>query len=113
MHQTMKKTYRIFARQQRSGKFYLENTQTGQQESLETTDRQEAERICDARNLERQTPELNLKLGFSTRIVGEHKAAIAAVWRDGAALILSGPTNRRNVNGTVFCFALDALTFLL
>ena len=61
----MKNAYRIFKRKQRGGIYYLENTQTGQQESLETTDKQQAKKICDARNLERQTPDLNLKLGMA------------------------------------------------
>jgi hypothetical protein len=65
MTTNMKKTYRILFRTQRKGKFYLHNTQTNERESLETTDRQEAQKICDARNQERQTPELNLKLGLA------------------------------------------------
>lgn len=65
MTKIMQKTYRIISRAQRRGKFYLHNAQTGERESLETTDRQEAQKICDARNLERQTPDLNLKLGLA------------------------------------------------
>ena len=61
----MQKTYRIISRKQRRGKFYLHNTQTNERESLTTTDRQEAQKICDVRNQERQTPDLNLKLGLA------------------------------------------------
>jgi hypothetical protein len=75
MTKIMKKTYRILSRKQRQGKFYLHNTQTGVRESLETTDRQQAQQICDARNQERQTPDLNLKIGLAFLTNAEPESA--------------------------------------
>ena len=56
----MKTAYRMFKR--RKGVFYIENSATGKQESLRTTDRQEAAKLLAAKNGAENNRLLNLAL---------------------------------------------------
>ncbi len=57
----MKQRYWLY---QRGGfGYYLEDAQTGKRESLQTTDRVQAQRLRDARNQAAEQPMLNLALG--------------------------------------------------
>ena len=58
----MKNLYRLF---RRKGIYYVENVQTGRQESLRTRERAEAEVLCAARNEAARTPSLNLAIGHA------------------------------------------------
>lgn len=60
MNSNMKNRYRAFRRG--SGTYYCEDTQTGQQQSLATKDKQEASRLVHARNEGEQHPAFSLQL---------------------------------------------------
>ena len=57
----MKRAYRLFRR--KNGVFYLHNNATGEQRSLRTSDRAEAEKLLTAENEARKDSALNLELG--------------------------------------------------
>jgi hypothetical protein len=58
----MKKAYRMFQRTGRQN-YYIQNNATREQRCLDTSDRNEAQRLLDAANQARQMPALNLQLG--------------------------------------------------
>lgn len=60
MNSNMKNRYRAFRRAW--GVYYCEDTQTGQQQSLGTTDKQEASRLVHAKNEGEQHPAFSLQL---------------------------------------------------
>ena len=60
MNSNMKNRYRAFRRSW--GVYYCEDTQTGQQESLNTSDKQEASRLVHAKNEGEQHPAFSLQL---------------------------------------------------
>jgi hypothetical protein len=62
MTNIMKNTFRMFKRANRPT-FYIENTITGEQKSLGTTDETTAQRLLNAQNEARHNPEMNLQLG--------------------------------------------------
>lgn len=101
MSENMKKTYRIIARHDRGGE-HLQNTETGERESLETSDRDETQRICDARNLETQAPFLSLKIGYKLEMQSAaynviRKKPIAATQAEDLRLVLKGAGARQTI----------------
>lgn len=56
----MKKSYRMFKRKNR---YYIQNNDTGVQQSLKTSDPRQAERLFNAANDAKEAPTLNLELG--------------------------------------------------
>ncbi|HXJ57768.1 MAG TPA: tyrosine-type recombinase/integrase [Verrucomicrobiae bacterium] len=58
----MKNLYRLF---RRKGIYYVENAQTGRQQSLRTRDLSEAQALCAARNEAARMPSLNLAIGHA------------------------------------------------
>lgn len=60
MQKNMKAAYRMF---KRGGVFYTQNNETGQQQSLRTTDKREAAKLVNAKNDAAQAPALNRELG--------------------------------------------------
>ena len=63
MKEIMKKAFRMFKRSDRGGVYYLLNKETGLVRSLETTDKNAAQRLLDAENQARESSALNLQLG--------------------------------------------------
>ena len=62
MKNKMKSAYRLFKRRNRPT-YYIENTDTGEQKSLGTADKQEARRLFNAHLEAKRASELNLQLG--------------------------------------------------
>src|ERR1035437_1312139 len=60
MRKNMKKAYRMY---KRGNVYYIQNNQTREQRSLNTTDKETAQRLLDTENQARQAPALNLQLG--------------------------------------------------
>ena len=56
----MKQRFRLFKRA--SGVFYIEDTTTARQESLQTKDKTTARRLAQAKNEAHEQPALNLQL---------------------------------------------------
>lgn len=68
----MKKKYRLFRR----GKvFWVQDNETGKQESLRTGDRVTAERLLHARNEAHHQPIINLQIARAYLLVGDPQAA--------------------------------------
>jgi len=76
----MKNAYRFF--KGKSGYFYIQENSTGRQKSLKTTDRREAEKLLNAANEARQSPDLNLHLG-KTYLAHANPDAEKRIWQDG------------------------------
>ena len=57
----MKPAYRLFKRQ-RNGVYLIQNNSTGEQRSLRTKDKDEANRLLEAENNARKSPALNIEL---------------------------------------------------
>jgi len=74
----MKNRYRLFVR---GSTWYVEDDETGKQESLRTKDRSEAERLCVAKNDALKTPMLNLALG-RTYLAAHNPKLITRSWSD-------------------------------
>ena len=55
--------YRMYARADRGGKYYWEDTTSGQQGSLKTRNRSDAEKLLHAKNETARQPHLNRELG--------------------------------------------------
>jgi hypothetical protein len=58
--QQMKDRFRLFRRGW--GTYYVEDTETGKQQTLQTTDKREAQRMVHARNEAQRTPHVNLMI---------------------------------------------------
>jgi hypothetical protein len=56
----MKPSFRLFRR--KSGTWFWENRQTGQQGSLRTSDKSEANRLLNAKNEAQEIPALNIQM---------------------------------------------------
>jgi hypothetical protein len=59
MENKVKQAFRMY---KRNGTYYVQNNQTGAQQSLRTTDKNEAKRRLQAHNESRQSPALNLEM---------------------------------------------------
>jgi hypothetical protein len=62
MEKNMKSIFRMFKRANRPT-FYVENTITGEQKSLGTSDKETAQRLLNAANEARHNPTMNLQMG--------------------------------------------------
>ena len=78
MRGNMKNRYWIYRRRKT---WYIEDVQTGKQESLHTKERQEAERLRQARNEAAESPALNLALG-RTYLAAYDSQMAARTWSD-------------------------------
>ena len=64
MKENMKKTYRMFKRNDRKGVYYIQKNGENTARSLHTTDETEAQRLLDTENQAAQQPaSLNMQLG--------------------------------------------------
>lgn len=70
-----------FPRWDRRGVYYIEDTQTKRQSSLRTKDKEEANRIVNARNEAEKTPEINRKIAMAYMAATDSKMA-ARTWQD-------------------------------
>jgi hypothetical protein len=66
----MKQRFRLY-RRSRGGRFYLHDSLSGKQESLGTTDRAEAQRLCHAKNEAQHQPAINLQIARAYLAAGE------------------------------------------
>ena len=76
----MKKAYRMFRRKNRPS-YYIQNNHTGDQRSLNTADRKQAERLLHAANEAREAPALNIELGKLYITHGDPQMA-TRTWQD-------------------------------
>ena len=75
----MKLRFRLFCRA--SGVFYVENTETRQQESLQTKDKNAAQRLYQAKNAAFEQPALNMQLA-RTYMSASDPGVTARTWKD-------------------------------
>ena len=80
MQKNMKSIFRMFKRANRPT-FYIENTNTGEQKSLGTSDREKAQRLLNAQNEARHNPAMNLQMGKVYMINADPKSA-TRVWQE-------------------------------
>ena len=66
----MKQRFRLY-RRSRGGRFYLHDSLSGKQESLGTTDRTEALRLCHAKNEAQHQPAINLQIARAYLAAGD------------------------------------------
>lgn len=76
----MKQRFRLYRRKQ-GGRFYLQDAQTGKQESLHTTDRSEAMRLLHARNEAVQQPGVGFQIARAY-LVASDSAIAKRTWQD-------------------------------
>jgi len=75
----MKRRFRLYRRE--NGIYYLVNKATGQRESLETKDRNAADRLLHARNEAAQQPALNLQIARAY-LAGSDSAISTRTWQN-------------------------------
>jgi hypothetical protein len=85
----MKDRFRLFRRGW--GTYYVEDTETGKQQTLETTDKREAHRMVHARNEARRTPHLNLMIA-KAYLAASDPALISRTWQDVLSAIIGTKT---------------------
>src|SRR5689334_11777251 len=97
----MKQRFRIWRRDKHargtSGVYYIEDTETGKRTSLETTDKQTAERLLNARREAEQQPQINLQIA-RTYMLASDPTMITRTWNevmDAIIDIKAGETQRR------------------
>ena len=76
----MKKHYLLFRRNERGGMFYCLDTTTGRRESLQTSDREEAERLVHAKNESIRQPALNLQIA-KAYLAGSDSGISTRTWQ--------------------------------
>jgi hypothetical protein len=74
----MKNLYRLFIR---GSTWYCVNSETGKQESLRTKDREEAQKLCQAKNDALKNPMLNLALGRAY-LAAHNPKLVTRTWQD-------------------------------
>ncbi|MGA2868423.1 MAG: hypothetical protein ABSF34_04580 [Verrucomicrobiota bacterium] len=79
----MKPAYRMFKRKDRPN-YYIQNNSTREQYCLGTSDKIEAKRLLDAKNLGNQSAALNLQLGKTFIAHADPKMA-TRTWQGGIA----------------------------
>lgn len=77
----MKTRYRLTRRGSRGDTYYCKDTRTGKRTSLETADRQQAERLLQAKNEADLQPSLNLQIARAYLLGGDSERA-KRTWRD-------------------------------
>src|SRR5439155_7237744 len=90
----MRKRYRLFLR---GTVFWCQDNETGKQETLRTKDRDEAERLFNAKNEAHRQPIINLQIARAYLMVGDPQAA-TRTWQNVMEEILKlkhGETERR------------------
>src|SRR5436190_13681024 len=97
----MKQRFRIWRLDKHArgtgGVYYIEDTETGKRNSLETTDRQTAERLLNARREGEQQPQINLQIA-RTYLLASDPTMITRTWNEVMQSIIeskTGETQRR------------------
>jgi hypothetical protein len=97
----MKQRFRIWRRNKHargtSGVYYIEDTETGTRTSLQTNDRQTAERLLSARREAEQQPQINLQIA-RTYLLASDPIMITRTWNEVIQSIVdtkTGETRRR------------------
>lgn len=85
----MKDRFRLFRRGW--GTYYVEDTETGKQQTLQTTDKREAHRMVHARNEARQTPHVNLMIA-KAYLAASDPALTSRTWQDVLNAIIGTKT---------------------
>lgn len=75
----MKYKYRLF--QRRTGIFFIQDNETGRQESLKTRDKRQAQRLFHARNEAHQQPAINLQIA-KAYLAAADSSFVQRTWRD-------------------------------
>ena len=91
------KRHFIIYRRKLGGMFYIEDTQSGKQESLGTKDRAEAVSILNARNEAARQPHLNLQIA-KAYLAGTDSGVATRIWQNALDAMIefrSGPTKER------------------
>jgi integrase len=97
MGKDMKDRYRLFQNHARGGSYYIQNNETGKQESLRTRDGSTAKRIWQARNEAERVPAINLQIAKAYITASDPKMA-TRIWEEVMSVIVSqkhGETQRR------------------
>src|SRR5688572_30551785 len=95
MQEAMKQRYRLFKRSW--GTYYIEDIELGKQDSLETKDKNEAQRLFHAKNETAHLPAFNLKMARVYLQAADPKA-ITRTWQyvmDEILKMKQGDTHRR------------------
>jgi hypothetical protein len=86
----MKDRFRLFRRGW--GTYYVEDTQTGKQQTLQTTDKREAQRLVHARNEAQHTPHVNLMIA-KAYLAASDPALTSRTWQDVLNAIINTKTD--------------------
>lgn len=95
MSNDMKHKYRMFRR--RSGVYFIQDNETGKQQSLRTKNKVEAETLLSASNEANRQPFLNLQIA-RTYLMGTDPKMVTRTWQEVMGKIVSlkqGPTQLR------------------
>ena len=97
----MKQRFRIWRRNKHArgsgGVYYVEDTETGKRTSLQTTERQTAERLMNARREAEQQPQINLQIA-RTYLLASDPTMVTRTWNEVMNAIIdtkTGETQRR------------------
>jgi integrase len=97
----MKQRFRIWRRNKHArgtgGVYYVEDTETGKRTSLQTTERQTAERLLNARREAEQQPQINLQIA-RTYLLASDPTMVTRTWNEVMNAIIdtkTGETQRR------------------
>ena len=85
----MKDRFRLFRRGW--GTYYVEDTDTGKQQTLQTTDKREAQRMIHARNEALHTPHVNLMIA-KAYLAASDPALTSRTWQDVLNAIINTKT---------------------
>jgi len=77
----MKDRYRLMHRGHRGGMFYCVDKTTGKRTSLQTTDKDDAQRLIEAKNNSHRQPALNLQIARAY-LTASDPAWVQRTWQD-------------------------------
>ena len=77
----------VFYRRKSTGVFYVEDQQTGKQESLGTTSRAEAASMVNARNEANRQPHLNLQIA-KAYLAGTDSGVASRTWQNALNAVI-------------------------
>jgi len=98
----MKKRYWMF---KRGSTFYVEDAETGKQQSLRTKDKKEAKRLVEAKNDAAAQPQINLALA-KAYYAAQDTELVERTWASVIAFIVAqgGPSTRKRTTSAVAHF---------
>ncbi len=86
MSEQVKERFRLFRRGW--GTYYVEDTETGKQQTLQTSDKREAQRMVHARNEAQHTPHVNLMIA-KAYLAASDPALTSRTWQDALNAIIN------------------------